>query len=207
MRKPADGSREAEAAAVVKFRIFLKSVSDDGRTALVDYSTTANKTDIGTIALGDDREPAPIASSEFDEYCASLSPDGRWIAYQSDDSSRAEIYVRAASGTGGRWQVSSEGGEEPRWSPSGDEIYFRNDTLLMAAHVVPGAVFQYAPPRQLFSGVFNLRAESGISYDVEPKGNRFLMIRPAGEGAAFSSIRVITNWPQELARLTTRAAQ
>lgn len=207
MRKLADGSREAEVAAVVKFRIFLKSVSDDGRTALVDYSTTANKTDIGTIALGDERAPMPIAASEFDEYCASLSPDGRWIAYQSDDSSRAEIYVRAASGTGGRWQVSSEGGEEPRWSPGGDEIYFRNDTLLMAAHVVPGPVFQYSPPRQLFSGVFNLRAESGISYDVEPKGNRFLMIRPAGEGTAFSSIRVITNWSQELARLTTRAAQ
>jgi serine/threonine-protein kinase len=206
MRKPADGSREAEVAAAVKFRVFLKSVNDDGRTALVDYSTTANKTDIGTIALGADSAPAPIASSEFDEYCAALSPDGRWIAYQSDDSSRAEIYVRVASGGGGRWQVSSEGGEEPRWSPSGDEIYFRNDTLLMAAHVVPGPVFQYAPPRQLFSGVFNLRAESGISYDVEPKGNRFLMIRPAGEGATFSSIRVITNWSQELARLS-RAAQ
>jgi Tol biopolymer transport system component len=205
VRKAADGSRDAEVVANVKYRIFLKGVSGDGQTALVEYSTIANKTDIGTIPLGIDREPAPVASSEFDEYCASPSPDGRWIAYQSDDSSRAEIYVREASGKGGRWQVSSEGGEEPHWSPKGDELYFRNDTRFMAAQIVPGPGFQYSPPRVLFDGLFNLRAESGISYDVDPKGTRFLTIRLAGDGVASSSIRVITNWSQELARLMSSA--
>jgi len=201
VRKPADGSRDADVVANVKYRTFLKGVSGDAQTALIEYSTIANKVDIGTIPLGIDREPAPVAASEFDEYCASLSPDGRWIAYQSDDSSRAEIYVREASGKGGRWQVSSEGGEEPHWAPKGDELYFRNDTLLMAAHIVPGPVFQYTPPRVMFDGFFNLRAESGISYDVDPKSTRFLTIRLAGDGVASSSIRVITNWSQELARL------
>jgi serine/threonine protein kinase len=64
-----------------------------------------------------------------------------------------------------------------------------------------------SPPRALFDGIYNLRAESGVSYDVHPKGNRFLMIRLADQGTVASSIRVITNWSQELARLTTRAAQ
>jgi hypothetical protein len=74
----------------------------------------------------------------------------------------------------------------------------------MAAHVVPGPVFQYAPPRQVFSGVFNLRAESGVSYDVEPKGNRFLMIRPAADATGFAAIRVITNWSGELERVMAK---
>ena len=202
MRRPADGSRDAETMSSVKFRTFLKHVSDNGETALVDYSTNANKTDVGTIRLGPDSTPAPLAASQFDEYCASLSPNGRWVAYQSDDSARAEIYVREASGNGGRWQVSSDGGEEPHWAPGGDELYYRNDTLLMAAHIEPGAVFQYSPPRVVFDGVFNLRAESGVSYDVDPKGNRLLMIRLAAENVGTSAIRMITNWSQELQRLT-----
>ena len=203
MRKLADGSHDADTLTNVKFRTFLNTVSHDGATALIEYSTVSSKTDIGTLSLGTDREPSPLASTEFDEYCASMSPDGRWIAYQSDDSSRAEIYVRAASGAGGRWQISSEGGEEPRWSPKGDELYFRNDTRFMAAHVTPGATFQYAPPRMMFDGLFNLRAESGISYDVDPKGGRFLMIRPSAEDSAATSVRVTTNWPREIARLMT----
>ena len=207
MRRLADGSRDAEALASVKLRIFLKNVSADGQTALIDYSTNAGKTDVGTVPLGGDRPLTPIASSEFDEYCASLSPDGRWVAYQSDDSSRAEIFVRAATGGGGRWQVSSEGGEEPHWSPSGDELYFRNDTLFMAARIPPGPVFQYSQPRVLFDGVFNLRAESGVSYDVDPKGNRFVMIRLAGQDISTSSVRVIRNWSAEFARLMSRTAQ
>jgi eukaryotic-like serine/threonine-protein kinase len=202
-RKPADGSHEAETVANLKFRSFLKEVSADGHSALIDYSTLATKSDIEIIPLGTDAAPTPITGSEFDEYCSSLSPDGRWVAYQSDESSRAEIFVREASGKGGRWQVSSEGGEEPRWSPKGDELYYRNDRRFMAAHIVPGPVFQYAPPRMLFDGLFNLRAESGVSYDVDPAGNRFLMIRLASDDVATSSVRVITNWSQELARLTT----
>ena len=85
MRRAADGSRDAEVMANVKYRTFLANVSTDGRTALVDYSTIRNKTDVGIIRLNDgEPEPTAVASSEFDEYCASLSPDGRWIAYQSD---------------------------------------------------------------------------------------------------------------------------
>jgi serine/threonine protein kinase/Tol biopolymer transport system component len=208
MRRPADGSRGAEPLTRVKVRIFLKDVSADGQTALIDYSTNANKTDIGTVPLGagEDRSPTTLVSSEFDEFCATLSPDGRWIAYQSDESSRPEIFVRAASGSG-RWQVSSDGGEEPHWSASGDELYFRNDTLFMAAHITPAPVFQYSQPRMLFGGLFNLRAESGVSYAVDPKGTHFLMIRATGEDLTTSSIRVITNWSAEFARIMARPAQ
>jgi hypothetical protein len=177
MRRPADGSSEAETVANVKYRIFLKHVSDDGQSALIDYSTLSNKTDIGTVRFGGDQSPTPLVSAQFDEYGAALSPNGRWLAYQSDESSRAEIYVREIGGKGGRWQISSQGGEEPRWSANGDELYYRNDTLFMATHIESAPVFQYSPPRKLFDGVFNLRAESGVSFDVDSPGKRFLMIR------------------------------
>jgi serine/threonine-protein kinase len=208
MRRSADGSRAAEQLSMLKdTRIFLGGVSDDGRVALIDYSTRSNKTDIGTITLGKDEQPAPIVSTEFDEFCAALSPNGKWLAYQSDESSRAEIYVREVSGGGGRWQVSTDGGEEPHWSASGDELFYRNDRLFMVSKVATGPVFSYLPPQLLFDGVFNLRAESGVSYDAHPNAGRFLMIRVADDDMVSTSIRLITNWSSELRRLMTLPPQ
>ena len=86
--------------------------------------------------------------------------------------------------------------------PNIAQIY--DDTLFMATHIDSTPVFQYSPPRKLFDGIFNLRAESGVSFDVDSAGKRFLMIRLTGEGAAPGSIRVITGWTQKLERLMTK---
>jgi hypothetical protein len=114
-----------------------------------------------------------------------------------------EVYVRAAGATGGRWQISTTGGEEPRWSPDGRELYYRNDTRLMALGTEARPTFQAGTPRVVVDGIYNLRTDTGISYDVDPNSRRFLMIRPASDGDASATlVRIVLNWFEELRRRT-----
>ena len=109
--------------------------------------------------------------------------------------------MRDLSGSGARWQVSTEGGEEPHWSHEGRELYFRNNDLFMSAAVETQPSFRTATAKKLFSGIYNLRSSSGVSYDVDPKGGRFLMIRQAEDTSATAQVQVIVNWFSELRRL------
>jgi serine/threonine-protein kinase len=199
MRKPSDGSGTEERVATTEHLLFLAGISGDGRTAFVEYVKSGGKTDIGMMPLDKTGPIVPIVETPFDEYASRVSPNGRWLAYQSDETSRHEIYVRDLQGSG-RWQISTTGGEEPRWSPDGRELYFRNDTEFLAAAVQSEGTFQNTAPRVLFARAYNLRAESGISYDVDPKTGRLLMIRLADDSIPPASIRVATNWLRELAR-------
>jgi len=131
-----------------------------------------------------------------------VSPDGKWLAYQSDEGTRPEIYVRDLTGSGGRRQVSTTGGEEPHWSRNGDEIYYRNDTRFMVATVTTRTEFRSNPPQLLFEGVYNLRSDTGMSYDVDRITGRFAMLRPAGQTADAPAprVRVVVNWIDEVRR-------
>jgi Tol biopolymer transport system component len=204
MRKPADGGRDEELVVSTKMAMFLRAVSADGRLLLIDRNTNANKTDIVTLAAHKDAQPAPLIATPFDEYAETWSPDGRWVAYQSDETSHAEIYVRESSGQGGRWQISTQGGEEPRWSADGRELYYRADTQMMVVPIAAGPGFRYDAPRPLFDGLYNLRVESGISYAVDPKRGRFLTIRLAEDVAPATAVRMMLDWTAELARLVER---
>jgi Tol biopolymer transport system component len=138
MRKPADGSREAESVVALDSRTYLKSVTPDGAFALVDYARVAaagGSGEVSKLALAANAKPESLVATAFDDFSGAWSPDSRWLAYQSDESGRAEIYVRDLSSGGGRWQVSTTGGDEPRWSPDGRELYYRNETQMMAVSV------------------------------------------------------------------------
>jgi serine/threonine-protein kinase len=129
------------------------------------------------------------------EVFAALSPDGRWLAFVTDAAGRYEVYVVPAAGKGDRQQISTEGGEEPRWSARGDELFYRNGQKWMAVPVATGAAFTAGRPRMLFEGPFpNV---PGYSYDVRPDGQRFLMAREATTGNP-TEIRVILNWFEDL---------
>ena len=106
--------------------------------------------------------------------------------------------VRPASDATGRWQVSSSGGEEPKWSKDGRQLYFRNGNGLMAVSVGSGASFQPSIPTQLITGVYNLRNESGLSYDVDPKTGGFIMVRVGDEVAGANALRMIRDWLTEV---------
>ncbi|HKH70975.1 MAG TPA: protein kinase [Vicinamibacterales bacterium] len=206
MRRPADGSRDAERVAVVDSRAYLQAVTPDEKTVLLDYQSvggpTSGKGELVTLSLAADAKPQPLVTSVFDEYGATWSPDRRWLAYQSDESGRAEVYVRNVSSGGGRWQVSTNGGEEPHWSPDGRALYYRNETQLMSVAVDTRTTFVPAQPQLVFDGVYNLRSDTGISYAVAPTGDRFLMVRLTEENMA-SRLTVVTNWFAELRRLTS----
>jgi serine/threonine-protein kinase len=201
MRKPADGSREAEAITTFGNTTYLKAVMPDGTSAIFDEQMNTNRGNILRSDLAQDAQPTPLVNTAFNEYAAALSPDGRLLAYQSNESGRHEIYVRDISGAGGRWQVSTEGGEEPHWSHDDRELYFRNNDIFMGAAVDTKRSFKADTPQKLFSGTFNLRSNSGVSYDVNPRDGRFLMIRPAEDYAAVAQVQVVLNWFEELRRL------
>jgi serine/threonine-protein kinase len=200
-RKPADGSREAEAVATINSDAYLKAIERDGETALCDAGTFMNRGDIIRVPLKQDAQSTPIINTQFNEFAAALSADGRWLAYQSNESGGPEVYVHDMAGSGGRWQISTAGGEEPRWSPDGRELYYRNNNLFMSVAVDTRSTFQNGTPKTLFNGVYDLRSNSGVSYDVDPKGNRFFMIRLAENANSTAQVRIVLNWFDELRRL------
>jgi len=200
MRKPADGSRDAVVVGSLDNSAYLKDFMRDG-SAIIDYQTNTSNGSILVMALTPNAAATPLVATQFNQYAAALSPDGRWLAYQSSESGRPEIYVRDLSGPGGRWQVTSDGGEEPRWSHDGRELFYRNNDTFMSVTISTSPSFQAAMPQKLFSGVYNLRSNSGVSYDVDPKGGRFVMIRRAEESVTPPQVQVVVNWFDELRRL------
>ncbi|MGH9389039.1 MAG: hypothetical protein ACRD1Z_05435, partial [Vicinamibacteria bacterium] len=122
-----------------------------------------------------------------------------WIAYDSNESGRREVYVRPFPGPGATWQVSTEGGYQPVWARNGKEIFYRNGDKMMAVQVETKPSFQLSKPEILFEGRFE--GATGwfgyANYDVTPDGQRFLMIR-AEEESAPTRIHVVLNWAEEL---------
>ena len=106
-----------------------------------------------------------------------VSPDGRFLAYQSDADGRPEVYVRLLAPSSGRWQISNAGGEEPMWAPDGKSIYYRIEGRMMKVPVTATETFEAGLPVQIFDGVYNLRSDTGISYQPHPDGTRLLMTR------------------------------
>ncbi len=200
-RKPVDGSREPQKLATVNGRSYLVSISPGGdRLTIVKATNTQSRVgDILSVAVPEGTE-TPVVATNADEYSASPSPDGRWLAYQSNESGRYEVYVRDLREGGGRWQVSTAGGEEPHWSADGHELFFRIDDRLMHVRVTSRDPFDADTPAKLFDGIYNVRSDTGASYDVDPKTSRFLMTRSADPAAApsITSLNVVLNWFEDL---------
>jgi serine/threonine protein kinase/Tol biopolymer transport system component len=200
-RKPADGSHEAEAILSLNGRQYLKGILPDGETALLDSELQTSMGSINRIMLKPGAQPNPVVNGPFNQYAAAISPDGRWLAYHSNESGRPEIYVRDLAETGGRWQISTAGGDEPHWSPDGRELYYRNSGFLLAVPIETRPAFQAGTPKNLFNEVVDFRSNSGETYDVDPRGGRFLMIRPPKEGTSSAQVRIVLNWFSELRRV------
>jgi serine/threonine-protein kinase len=150
----------------------------------------------------------PLLQSRFGEGNAEISPDGHWIAYQSNDSGRNEIYVRPFPNVNdGRWQISNAGGTRPMWARSGHELFFvgANSMALMAVAVQLAPQFSYGNPIALFdTSMYFLSggASNGRTYDVSGDGRRFLLVKnpDAGNSATPTSatMTVVLNWFDEL---------
>jgi serine/threonine-protein kinase len=153
--------------------------------------------DLFAVRTGGDTAPIPLVATPFEEFTPRLSPDGRWLAYASNESGRREVYVRPFPATGTtKWQVSPDGGDEPLWSRSGQELFYKHRGELLAAAVLPGATFALGKQQVLFSIAGYENYVGSRMYDVTPDGRRFVMVRSAARPRA--ELIVVENVFEEL---------
>ena len=201
---PADGSRPPELVYESPYEKYASSSSAAAGLVAFTEIRPDTKADIWLLQLGARPAARPFLQTPFSESTPALSPDGAWLAYESDESGRQEIYARAISGTGGRWLISSGGGDHPRWSRDGRQIVYRSGKRMMATRVAMGASLTVDRPRVLFEGEFEEGGCCTPNYDIAPDG-RFLMIEPSHDvGPATSRLVVIDNWFTELRQKLAR---
>ena len=156
---------------------------------------------------GDHARTPLLQSPEYVEVQPKLSPDGRWMAYISDESGKREVYVRPFPEVNkGRWQVSIKGGVSPLWSPDSRELFYfsEDDGSVTSVAVETAPVFKPGTPKKLFPRAAYLGGGTtpGTPWDIHPDGKRFLMIRrpdaPPAAGAKPRKINVVLNWFEEL---------
>jgi len=156
--------------------------------------------DIQVLPHPGDAEPRTFETSKSEERNPAFSPDGRWLAYESDESGRFEVYVRPYPGPGDRYAISAAGGSEPVWARNGRELFFRSGDQMMVVDIGSQPSFTASRPRLLFTGVYS-SAGSRTSYDVSPDGQSFVLLNTGEEDRAVAQITVVTNWFEELRRL------
>lgn len=164
--------------------------------AITEFGSTRGR-DI--LLVSREGELIPFADTRNNENAAAFSPDGKWIAYQSDETGRAEIYVKAFPGPGARVPISSNGGKAPLWSRNGRELFYREGSAMMAVVVSTEPAFTAERPARLVDGPFQADGTGHPSYDVSLDGQRFLMSRR--ERGQLTQLHVVVNLAAKLESL------
>jgi serine/threonine-protein kinase len=201
MRTSADGTGAPEALGEIDGQAYAEDLTPDtGELVLsANPSTAGGRFSVFRMALQKGAKPVRVASAaNGDVSMSALSPDRRWLAYTSSESGRNEIYVQSFASGGGRSQVSNAGGAEPRWAPDGRALYYAQADSLVRVPIEAGATFSPGKAQTLFGGLMPPVTDSGQTYAVSPKGERFLVLRPARENAGPPEVRLVLNWFDEL---------
>jgi serine/threonine protein kinase len=166
---------------------------------LLAYSVTGRGTlsDIWVRPMDSTSPPAAFLATLFQESDPAFSPDGRWIAYTSNETGAAEVYVRPYPDTGTSWSISINGGGQPVWSRDGKELYYLSGSRMMAVPIETRPAFRSGRPVQLFEGGFEVA--SSRSFDVAPDG-RFVAVRRGAGGSSQMELRMLLNWQDEMKR-------
>jgi serine/threonine protein kinase/Tol biopolymer transport system component len=204
---PADGSGPEERIATSEHFLVPGSWSPDGKLFAFTEVDSATSDDLWVLSVDGDprqagtegRKAQPFLQTPFREGMPKFSPDGRWLAYRSDESGRPEVYVQPYPGPGGKWQISTEGGGEPVWARNG-ELFYRSGNKMMAVETTTQPTFSPGKPRLLFEEQYVIGPGGGAAYDVTPDGQRFLMLKAAEQEQAPTQINVVLNWFEELKR-------
>jgi len=187
--QPADGSGEAERLTTSENWQSPTSWSPDGKTLVFTDSAPSAQSDIGLLTFDGKSRSSLFLKTPFNEDGGVVSPDGRFLAYVSDESGRNEVYIRPFPGQASKWQISNEGGRQPVWARTRREIFYRNGDKMMAVAVETEPTFRAGKPALLFEGQFLAR------YDVSLDGERFVMVQEAEHS---TQIHVVQNWFEEL---------
>ncbi len=200
--KAANGAGEDELLFKSAYSKIPQDWSKDGRFILYQESDPQTSNDLWILPLEGERKPWLWLKTEFTEQVAKFSSDGKWIAYTSNESGRFEVYVRAfvpgAPASGGKWQISTNGGSQAKWRRDGRELYYvSTDYQLMAVDLTLGAEVKAGTPKALFD-LRDLRASTaGVGFTATSDGQRFLFVTSA-EDAYLTPFTVVTNWMAEM---------
>ncbi len=195
-RKAASGVGEEEVLLQSDVAAIPSSWSADGKVLLYTQLDPETLSDIWLLPLDGDRKPTPFSQSPFNELSPKFSPDGRWVAYQSNEYDKNEIYVQTFPAGGGKWQVSTGGGHTPHWRSDGKELFYASpDRKLMAVEIKGGATFEAGLPKVLFD--LPAAQVQRDTFTVSADGQRFLFPRYLRENAV-APFSVVANWTAEL---------
>ncbi len=205
-RRAADGSGKEELVWSLEKHAHLRDWLPDGRGLLLEVQDAKSRTDIWRLDLGEKPAATVFLQTPFNERNSRLSPDGRWIAYVSDESGRDEVYIQSFPAAGAKVQVSNSGGDQPVWSRNGKALFFRGAGAMQEATFEASPRLSVGKPRTLFPDQFESPQVGGhTGYDVFPDG-RFLMIQSSdarqNAGASRYELIFVFNWFEELRRLT-----
>ena len=191
-----------------KTRKCLGSWYPDGRLLVFDQGSAANSS-IFNLAIGGSEkegwkpgEPQPLPGGSPSEDSPSFSPDGRWLAYRSDESGDSEIYVRSYPGPGGKWQISTAGGAVPKWSSDGKQLLYRTEDnqIMFVTYTASGDSFHADKPQLWSPGQFSDRL-GAVNFDLSPDGKRVVVLRvPASENQPITKVTFVFNFFDELQR-------
>jgi Tol biopolymer transport system component len=164
--------------------------SPDGLVLMFILETATS--DIYVVRAGES-SPEPFLATPFGEWQARFSPDGRWIAYASNETGRFEVYVRSFPEGSGRQQISTSGGDQPMWNPKGSELFYIEGNRMMVVDVeTVSAPFRVSKPRVLYESLF--LNEAALRFAVSPDGERFLLTAPRENSPASGQINIVVNW-------------
>ena len=198
--KAADGTGSVERLTESSNIQYAYSFSADGEALLFRETQPDTGEDLRILSLVEDRAVKTLIATQFRERNAELSPDGNWMAYQSNASGQNQIYVRPFPAVDqGQWMISTDSGTHPLWAPDGRELFYRSGAALMAVPIQTNPSFTPGTPEVLFEGDYFSGA--GRTYDVGPGGQRFLMIKagaPSDESLSAPELIIVENWFEEL---------
>jgi Tol biopolymer transport system component len=184
-RRPLAGTGGDELLYKGNADAYLSFLSKDGASVVFEAFGTSPRNEIWALPLKGDRKPSVLLSMPSSSVAhPGISPDGTLFAYSSDETGRPEVYIQTFPPTGAKWQVSTAGGDQPRFSGDGREIFFLSrDRKLMAASLVRGKPLEIGPPRELFPLRVppNSMSDFRTQYAAAPDGRRFLVLALAGE--------------------------
>jgi serine/threonine-protein kinase len=189
---PANGSGQPELLLTRPGFLVESAPTPDGRSVVIRESSRTTGRGIWLVSVDSPQAARPLVVTPFEALNPALSPDGRWLAYTSNETGTLEIYVRGLAEGAGRTRVSTGGGFEPRWARSGRELFFLSRDSLYAAAISPEPEFRASAAHALFAGHF--LPNRTTNWDVAPDGRRFVMVRPPAATAESSSLNVVLNW-------------